>query len=71
MTEERRRQPRLALTMPVRVSGFAADGHPWTEMSTLKDATASGAATSGQASVARDSATRAKKTIVQSTTSTA
>jgi hypothetical protein len=44
VTEERRRQPRLALTMPVRVSGFAADGQPWTEMSTLKDATASGAA---------------------------
>jgi hypothetical protein len=44
VSEERRRQPRLALTMPVRVAGFGADGHPWTEMSTLKDATASGAA---------------------------
>jgi len=44
VTDERRRQPRLALTMPVRVSGFGADGQPWTEMSTVKDATASGAA---------------------------
>jgi hypothetical protein len=53
VTEERRRQARLALTMPVRVSGFAADGHPWTEMSTLKDATASGAAFSLKHAVTR------------------
>lgn len=44
MSEERRHQARLALTMPVRVSGFGADGQPWTEMSTVKDASASGAA---------------------------
>jgi hypothetical protein len=30
--------------MPVRVSGFRADGQPWTEMSTVKDASASGVA---------------------------
>jgi hypothetical protein len=30
--------------MPVKVSGFGADGQPWTEMSTVKDASASGAA---------------------------
>jgi PilZ domain len=44
LSEERRHQPRLALTMPVRVAGFGADGQPWTEMSTVKDLTASGAA---------------------------
>lgn len=44
MNEERRHHARLPLTMPVRVSGFGADGHPWTEMSTVKDASASGAA---------------------------
>lgn len=30
--------------MPVRVSGFGPDGQPWTEMSTVKDASAMGAA---------------------------
>lgn len=44
MNEERRHHARLPLTMPVRVSGFGADGHPWTEMSTVKDTSASGAA---------------------------
>ncbi len=44
MNEERRHHARLALTMPVRISGFGADGQPWTEMSTVKDASASGAA---------------------------
>lgn len=44
MSEDRRDQPRLSLTMPVRVSGFLADGQPWTEMATVRDATASGAA---------------------------
>lgn len=44
MTDERRQQARLALTMPVRVSGFGPDGQPWTEMSTVKDASASGVA---------------------------
>jgi len=44
VSEERRHQARLELTMPVRVSGFGADGQPWTEMSTVKDASASGAA---------------------------
>ncbi len=32
------------MSMPVRVTGFAADGHPWTEMCTVKDASASGLA---------------------------
>lgn len=44
MTDERRQQARLELTLPVRVSGFGADGKSWTEMSTVKDASASGAA---------------------------
>lgn len=30
------------MTMPVRVSGFASDGRPWTEMSTVKDVSPSG-----------------------------
>ena len=32
------------MTLPVRVSGFNADGQPWTEMSTVRDASASGVA---------------------------
>lgn len=32
------------MSMPVRVSGFAPDGYPWTEMCTVKDASASGLA---------------------------
>jgi hypothetical protein len=44
VSEERRHHARLELTMPVRVSGFGADGQPWTEMSTVKDASASGVA---------------------------
>jgi hypothetical protein len=44
VSEERRREARLTLTMPVRVAGFGADGQPWTEMSTVKDVSASGAA---------------------------
>jgi hypothetical protein len=42
VTDERRRKERLAMTMPVRVSGFASNGRPWTEMSTVKDVSPSG-----------------------------
>ena len=53
MNEERRQQARLALTLPVRISGFGANGDPWTEMSTVKDASASGAAFSLKHPVSR------------------
>lgn len=44
MSEERRQRPRLGLKLPVRVSGFDAQGRPWTEMSTVLDVSSSGAA---------------------------
>jgi hypothetical protein len=43
VTEERRRRERLGLKLPVRVSGFDPEGHPWTEMSTVLDVSSSGA----------------------------
>jgi hypothetical protein len=42
VSEERRHQARLPLTMPVKVTGFLAGGQTWTEMSTVKDASSTG-----------------------------
>jgi len=43
VSDERRQRPRLGLKLPVRASGFDAQGNPWTEMSTLLDVSSSGA----------------------------
>jgi hypothetical protein len=40
---ERRREPRLSLSLPVRVSGQYPDGVTWEEMTTTSDASAGGA----------------------------
>ena len=44
MTEhDRRRQPRMSLSLPVRVQGQYPDGATWEEMTTTSDASAGGA----------------------------
>lgn len=43
MTEERRQNARIGITLPVRIQGHG-DGADWTEMSTVKDASPGGAA---------------------------
>jgi hypothetical protein len=43
VTKERRQNPRIGITLPVRIQGHGA-GEDWTEMSTVKDASPGGAA---------------------------
>jgi PilZ domain len=43
VTEERRQNARIGITLPVRIQGHGA-GEDWTEMSTVKDASPGGAA---------------------------
>ena len=44
MTQERRHNARIGITLPVRVQGLEA-GQGWTEMSTVKDASPGGVRT--------------------------
>lgn len=43
MTSERRREPRMALVLPIRVQGHAEGGSAWNEMSSTDDASFGGA----------------------------
>ncbi len=41
--QERRKEPRLRLALPVRVEGFDPDGRTWEEMSTTREVSSGGA----------------------------
>lgn len=43
-SKERRKEPRMGLSLPVRVQGFEIDGKSWEEMTTSEDASYSGCA---------------------------
>lgn len=44
VSKERRKEPRMGLSLPVRVQGYGADGKSWEEMTSSEDASYSGCA---------------------------